>query len=661
MSKRIQSLPSSVKPAGGQSRVIIEQVSPELDGGKFAIKAFTGDQIDVEADIFLDGHDSLSACLLYKSSQDTIWSEVPMISTFNDRFKASFKVEKIGFYEYTIESWVDHAASWLHEVELKLKDGQHLEVELLVGAQILEKMALIASKEDKAELKNLIKIFKSKSNYEEAIDLAEGAKMKAFIAAYPDRQYASRYKELKVWVDREKAAFSSWYSMFPRSASSKPGKHGTFKDVEENVLPKVKSLAFDVLYIPPIHPIGHQFRKGKNNTLNPTETDPGVPYAIGSELGGHKAILPELGTVEDFKHLINTASSMGIEIAMDLAIQCSPDHPYAKEHPEWFKVRPDGTIQYAENPPKKYQDIYPFNFESENWEALWDEWKSVMMLWAEWGVRIIRVDNPHTKSFSFWEWVIAEVQAVYPDMIFLAEAFTKPKVMQQLAKLGYTQSYTYYTWRNSKEELISYMNELTQSEQRYFMRPNFWPNTHDILPWCMQGGLEPIFLLRYFMAATLSSNYGIFGPTFEHMLNEANPGKEEYSNSEKYEIKHWDWQMENKLTHVIRTVNHLRLENSALQRTNNITFCTIENENIIAYLKTHANGNQILCVVNLDPYNRQHGVVKVPLHLIKKAENEEYIVHDLLNGAKYIWTGSQNYVELDPYVMPMHCFRIESI
>lgn len=649
------------KTIQGQQRVIIENLSPQLDAGRFAVKAFVGDTIKVEADIFLDGHDQLAARLHYKFATDETWTEKKMTFVNNDRYETSFEVSKNGFYTYTIEAWVDHAATWEHEIDMKIKDGQQVSLELLIGANILDKMAKIASKEDKTELKAAAKLFRDKNTYNEAIAFTHSEKMHNWIEQYPDKQFTTTHKELKLWVDREKAAFSSWYSMFPRSASSKKGQHGTFKDVEENVLPRLKSLGFDVLYIPPIHPIGTQFRKGKNNSTTCEKGEPGVPYAIGSELGGHTDILPELGTLDDLKHLIATCNETGIELAMDLAIQCSPDHPWAKEHPEWFKIRPDGTIQYAENPPKKYQDIYPINFESENWQGLWEELKSVIMTWAEWGVRIIRVDNPHTKAFGFWEWVIAEVQAVYPDMIFLAEAFTKPKVMAQLAKLGYTHSYTYYTWRNTKAELIGYMNELTKTEQALYMRPNFWANTHDILPWCLQTGLEPMFIIRYFMAATLSANYGIFGPVYEYMFNEGNPNKEEYKNSEKYEIKYWDWQMENKLTHVIRKTNEARIENSALQRTNNITFCDIQNDQVLAYLKTHPNGNKILSVVNLDPHNRHGGNVRIPLNLIHKHPDQEYIVHDLITGAKYVWRGEYNFIDLDPHIMPMHLFRIEDI
>ncbi len=644
----------------GQQRVVIERVSPEIDGGQFYVKAIEGDLIPVEADVFADGHDSVSARLRYKHEQDKDWSEMSLWPMGNDRWAGTFKAEKQGFYSYTIEAYIDHLASWQHEIHLKIADGQRITSELLAGSKLLEKTIKQASKIDKAAIQNAIKLFSDEKNYDEAILVANSEALANWAQKYPQRDNASCYQELKVCVDRKKAGFSAWYSMFPRSAAKEVGKHGTFKDVID-LLPRIERMGFDVLYLPPIHPIGYQFRKGKNNNVVCQPDEPGVPYGIGSELGGHDAIHPELGTLADFKALIKAAKNHGIEIAMDLAIQCSPDHPWAKNHPEWFKIRPDGSIQYAENPPKKYQDIYPINFETEAWESLWNELKRIIFIWAEWGVRIIRVDNPHTKAFGFWEWVIAETKATYPDMIFLSEAFTRPKVMQQLAKVGYTQSYTYYTWRNSKAELMEYMTELTQGEMKHYFRPNFWPNTHDINPYSLQGGHEPLFLIRYFMAATLSSNYGIFGPTYEYMVHEPYPNKEEYIFSEKYEIKHWDWNHTNKLTYLITQVNRIRKENSALQLTNNLTFCTINDDSLLAYLKTHSDGNRILCIVNLDGYNRKSGMVNVPLHQIGKNENQEYGVHDLITGMKYIWKDAQNYVELDPSLLPFHLFRIEDL
>jgi starch synthase (maltosyl-transferring) len=647
-------------PEVGQSRAIVEHVSPEIDGGRYACKAIVNEIITVEADVIIDGHDKIAARLLYKHESDQSWSEVTMVEMGNDRCVGRFKVQKQGFYIYTVEAWVDHIASWQHEVDLKVRDGQHLKVELMQGEIFLKDMAKLAKGDDKKAIQEAAKAMGNENRYQEAIQIAMSNQMTEWLLKYPERQDAFRYKELKLYVDREKAGFSAWYSMFPRSAAREIGKHGTFKDVEK-LLPRIAEMGFDVLYLPPIHPIGTTHRKGKNNTTNAEEGDAGVPYGIGSSEGGHTAIHSELGTLEDFKHLVNECLKYNIEIAMDLAIQCSPDHPWVKDHPDWFKILPDGTIKYAENPPKKYQDIYPVNFETKDWKNLWQELKLVMTTWAEWGVKIIRVDNPHTKSFVFWEWVIAEIKKDYPDMIFLAEAFTKPKVMQQLAKLGYSQSYTYYVWRTTKAEITEYMTELTKGEMKDYFRPNFWPNTHDIDPYMLQTGHEPLFLIRYFMAATLVGNYGIFGPTYEYLYHAPYPGKEEYAFSEKYEIKWWNWEHRNKLTYIISQVNKIRKENLAFHSTNNIDFCQIENEQLLAYLKTSSEGNRILCVTNLDGYNRQGGFVKIPLWKIGKNDWENYRVHDLISGATYIWKGDTNYVELDPNILPFHLFRIEDI
>lgn len=644
----------------GRTRVVIEHVIPELNQGRFAVKAVPGDTIHVEADVFCDGHDHVAARLLYKHESDSQWSEIGMSLIVNDRYEADFTVEKQGNYVYTIEGWVDHIDTWQHDTALKIKDGQKVKLELLMGAQFLEGMLDKAAPEDKKPIQDAIMLMRDENRHDDACQLATSFLMTEWLNRYPERKFTTRYPELPLYVDRPMAGFSAWYSMFPRSASPEPGKHGTFRD-QMALLPRIADLGFDVLYIPPIHPIGHQFRKGKNNVVSSKPGEPGVPYAIGSELGGHDAINPDLGTLDDFKALVAAAKNYNMEVAMDLAIQCSPDHPWVKEHPEWFKIRPDGSIQYAENPPKKYQDIYPINFESENWRELWLEMRRILMLWAEWGVRMVRVDNPHTKAFGFWEWVIAEVRRSYPDMIFLSEAFTRPKVMQQLAKLGFAQSYTYYTWRSQKWELTEYMTELTKTDMRHYFRPNFWPNTHDINPYQLQGGHEPYFLIRYFMAATLSSNYGIFGPTYEFMVHEGFPGKEEYLNSEKYEIRHWNWGHETKLTYLIRIINRIRRENTALQYTNNIDFCHIDNESILAYTKTHPNGNRILCIVNLDGYNTQAGWVQVPLHVWGIQPGRDYRVHDLVTGAQYVWQGEWNYVELNPFILPFHLFRIEDL
>lgn len=654
-------MPFPIDILTGQSRCIIERVTPELDGGRFPIKATVGDVLQVEADILADGHDHLSARLLYRPDTANEWWEVPMNPLPNDRYGAAFPIETEGFYHYTLEAWVDHPLTWQHETTVKIRDGQTVHLELLTGALFFDEMAPLANPDDARALAAAAALFRNPAQYEQALQLAMGADVKAWIARYPLRHHATRYvPELRVYVDREKARFGAWYSLFPRSTHPEPGQHGTFKTTQA-LLPRLAAMGFDVLYIPPIHPIGTAFRKGKNNSTTAQPGEPGVPYAIGSELGGHDAILPELGTLGEFKELVEACKTYGMELAMDLAIQCSPDHPWVKEHPDWFKIRPDGTIQYAENPPKKYQDIYPVNFETEDWQNLWQELKRIILLWADWGVRLIRVDNPHTKAFGFWEWVIAETKQQYPDLLFLSEAFTRPKVMQQLAKSGFTQSYTYFAWRNSKWELTQYLSEMTQGEMRHYFRPNFWPNTHDILTRPMQSGSEALYLQRVFLAATLSSNYGVFGPVYEYLEHTAFPGKEEYFNSEKYEIRHWDWHRTNKLTYVLGLINAARRENTALQHTNNLTFCDIGNDQLLAYLKTHPNGSRILCVVNLDPYHTQTGWLRLPLNLIGKNFGEEFRVRDLLTGASFVWREESNYIVLDPNVLPMHLFRVEDL
>ncbi len=476
-----------------------------------------------------------------------------------------------------------------------------------------------------------------------------------------DRETAYPYDRiLEVRVERKKALFSAWYEFFPRSASPERGKHGTFKDCE-NVLPEVSKMGFDVIYFPPIHPIGRSHRKGLNNATDAEEGDPGSPWAIGAKEGGHKAIHPELGTMEDFQRLVKKAKDMDIEIALDFAIQCSPDHPYVKEHPQWFKWRPDGTVQYAENPPKKYQDVLPVNFETEDWKNLWKELKSIVEFWIDKGVRIFRVDNPHTKTFLFWEWCIKEINAKHDGIIFLAEAFTRPRVMEELAKIGFNQSYTYFTWRNTKEEFVEYLTQLTKTEMREYYRPNFWPNTPDILPISLENQHEPSFLIRLILAGTLSSNYGIYGPVFEFGHNEAFPGKEEYNHSEKYEIKHWDWPRRTKIKEVISILNRVRNENEALQSTWNIEFEDTDNDQLLCYSKISQNGNnKILTVVSLDPHHAQSGWVKVPLHRLGIEPQEFFSVTDLLTGSSYVWQEEWNYVELHPQAIPAHILKVET-
>lgn len=642
-----------------QQRVAIENVYPQLQEGRYAIKRVEGDLLQVEADILIDGHDLIGARLVLLDQAKVRLQEIPMFPIQNDRWSAKVVLSHMGGFSFQIEAWVDHIATWQYEVDAKVKDGQRLLVEIAQGIEFLQDMATrVDQPAVQAAMHDVIKILEDPAEYNKAINCILGDEMSMWIRSYPSKQHATVSKEYPIWVDRKKANFSAWYSIFPRSASPVLGQHGTFRDVEA-LLPRIQRMGFDVLYVPPVSPIGETFRKGKNNRTACEPGEPGVPYGIGSALGGHTAIHPELGTLDDLLSLITACQAHGMELALDLAIQCSPDHPWVKEHPDWFKILPDGTIRYAENPPKKYQDIYPINFESADWQNLWQALKDIIFTWASWGIRIIRVDNPHTKSFHFWEWVIAETRAAYPDMIFLSEAFTKPKVMQQLAKVGFTQSYTYYVWRTSRAELTEYMTELTQSDMKEYFRPNFWPNTHDINPYILQSGDENQFLVRFFMAATLSGNYGIFGPSYEYMYHVANAPKEEYLNSEKYEIKWWDWAHENKLTYIISQVNQIRKENTAFHATQNWHLCVTSNEQLFAFLKVSSDGNRILCVVNLSASHRQQGLVRIPLNKIGKNPWESYQVHDLLTGGKFTWQGEENFVDLDPFVLPFHLFRIE--
>lgn len=647
----------------GKSRIIIEGVQPEIDGGLFPIKRVVGEEVTVEADIFADGHETLSAYLLYRAEDEPTWTEMPMEFLVNDRWRGSFVVEKIGRYRYTIIAWVDKFKSWRQDlvkrVEARQKD---IAVNLLVGAGIIAQAKPKASKRDNKLMAEWIDTLQSEQvAQKEKVRLALNEAVSRTMERYADRRFAVTYpEELVVTVDREKARFSSWYEMFPRSCAPKPNQHGTFRDCEAR-LPYIAELGFDVLYLPPIHPIGHTNRKGKNNALTAAPGDPGTPWAIGSEEGGHKAIHAQLGTLKDFQKLISKARDYGIEVALDMAFQCSPDHPYVREHPEWFQWRPDGTIQYAENPPKKYQDIYPMDFESENWQELWEELRSVVLFWVENGVRILRVDNPHTKPFAFWEWLIGGIKANHPDVIFLSEAFTRPKIMYQLAKLGFSQSYTYFTWRNAKWELEQYFTELTQTPVREFYRPNLWPNTPDILNDYLRDGGRPAFIARLVLAATLGANYGIYGPAFELCENRRKDTiSEEYLDSEKYEIKHWDIKRSDSLKDIVRLVNKARRENPALQSDRSLRFHAVDNDQLICYSKCTPDGaNVVLVVVNLDYRYRQSGWVTLSLDDLKITQDQPYRIHDLLDDATYTWKGPRNYVELSPKKLPAHIFRVE--
>lgn len=642
----------------GRKRVIIENLKPQIDCGKIPVKRVSGEKVIVEADIFGDGHDMVSAALHKRKDDKKEWEEIPMFHSGNDRWKAEFTVEDPGTYYYKVEGWVDHFKTWQHDIEKKYEAGQDIEVDMKIGVNLIRKASERASGKDKTRLLKIVDNM-TRMKTDRAIKISLGEEVTDLMRKYPDKEFSTAYPvNLRVNVDRKRALFSAWYERFPRSTSGTKERHGTFEDMEK-LLPEIARMGFDVVYLPPVHPIGTTNRKGKNNNPVGTPGDVGSPWAIGSEEGGHKAIHPELGTFADFDRLVRRTKELGMEIALDLAFQCTPDHPYVKEHPEWFRHRPDGSIQYAENPPKKYEDIYPINFETENWKELWWELRSVVYFWMEKGVRIFRVDNPHTKAFPFWKWLISDVRKENPDVIFLSEAFTRPKVMYHLAKIGFNQSYTYFTWRNTKHEFTDYLNELTKTEVSEFFRPNFWPNTPDILPEHLQFGGRPAFITRLILASTLSSNYGIYGPAFELCVNESIPGKEEYLDSEKYEIKKWDWDKEGNLKDLIARINGIRKENPALHQTNNVEFHEVDNEHLLFFVKTTEDlSNIILVVVNLSPYHEHSGWVNVPLEMLGIEDDQPYLVHDLLGDEKYIWEGERNFVKLNPYILPAHIFRV---
>jgi starch synthase (maltosyl-transferring) len=640
-----------------QRRVVIDSVTPQINSGEFFIKRIVNEIVNVDAHVLVDGHDVIAASVLYKHEKAKRWSEVRMFDGGNDEWKASFSVEKQGFYNYKVQGWVDYALNWQHGIERKIADNQHVKSELLEGVTYLEALKKKGTKDEKAYLAYCTDYFKDEQKYDEAIQEAMSSKLHNIFVKYPEKYLYNESKEFQVYVDRKKARFSTWYEFFPRSASDVEGKHGTFKDCER-LLTRVAQMGFDTLYFPPVHPIGEVNRKGKNNTTEAEDADVGSAWGIGSKDGGHKDLHPQLGSINDFKHLIKKAKALNLEIAMDYALQAAPDHPWVESNPDWFKWRPDGTVQYAENPPKKYQDILPIYWESKDYKNLWKECLDTMLFWIDCGINIFRVDNPHTKPYYFWNWLIAEVKQKHPDVLFLAEAFTKPKVMQQLAKQGYTQSYTYFTWRNSKQEFIEYMNELTQTEQREYMQPNFWPNTPDINPYHLQGANESKYLQRYALAATLSSSIGIYGPVFEQMIDDAIPGKEGYYMSEKFQLCHYDWAKENKLTLLISKINAIRHQNEALQQTNNIKFCDIQNDNLLAFYKWNDDKtNELLIIISLDQYYAQQANLQLPLGDLGINAGHMVQVEDLVTASSYNWYNEWNFIELHP-TLPFHIFKI---
>ncbi|MFZ0884702.1 MAG: alpha-1,4-glucan--maltose-1-phosphate maltosyltransferase [Candidatus Acidiferrales bacterium] len=643
-------------------RAVIENVEPKVDGGRFAIKRVVGERVVVEADINADGHQVLDAVLRFRRTGARNWSEAAMRPIGNDRWQGSFPITEFTPYVYTVQAWLDPYKTWIRDLGKKADARQDLALDFLAGADLASSAATRAQKSDAQKLLELSARLKklARTDRETALAVANSEVMTQLMRRYPDRSRATTYeKELQVWVDRPKARFSSWYELFPRSCTMDARKPGTFRDCARH-LQYVAEMGFDVLYLPPIHPIGRVGRKGKNNSLVVGPDDPGSPWAIGSVEGGHKAIHPALGTLEDFKQLRQKAEALGLEMALDLAYQCAPDHPYVKEHEEWFAHRPDGSIQYAENPPKKYEDIYPLNFESDNALELCEELKSVVLYWIEQGIRIFRVDNPHTKPFGFWEWLIAEIHRTHPDVLFLAEAFTRPKVMYRLAKLGFTESYTYFTWKNTKTEITELFEELTQTPVREFFRMNLWPNTPDILNAYLQTGGRPAFIARLILAATLGANYGIYGPAFELFENRPlTAGSEEYLESEKYQIRVWDLDRPDSLKQLIALVNKIRHENPALQSDWSLRFHPVDNDQLIAYSKTSSDGsNVVLVVVNLDPRYTQSGWIRVPLEDFGIGPQRPFEVHDLLADARYTWQGSRNYIELNPAKIPAHIFKV---
>ncbi|MGH7882297.1 MAG: maltotransferase domain-containing protein, partial [Candidatus Dormibacteraceae bacterium] len=580
------------------------------------------------------------------------WSAVSMELLGNDRWRGEFKVEQQGFYHYCIEGWIDNFATWARHLRKRIEAGQEIEVELTVGAELLRVAARRAKNAAAERLKKYADQLQAGAQ-----ELAFAPQVERLVERSRDRSHATRsLPELRVAVDRERARFSTWYELFPRSWGSDPGRHGTFQDLQQK-LPYVAEMGFDVLYLPPIHPIGRAYRKGPNNSQSSSPDDLGSPWAIGGAEGGHTEIHPQLGTMEDFRELLQAAHGHGMEVALDIALQVSPDHPWVSQHPQWFRHRPDGSIQYAENPPKKYQDIYPLDFSTRQWRGLYREVLRVFEFWIEAGVRIFRVDNPHTKPFAFWEWLIDGLRRRHPDVILLAEAFTYPKVMSRLAKLGFQQSYTYFTWRSTSAELREYLSELTSGPQSEFMRPNLWVNTPDILSPLLQDGGRSASALRYVLAATLGASCGIYGPGFE--LGEVTPlvpGKEEYLDSEKYQLRWWDLDQPDSLRPLITRVNQIRRQHPALQQNRTLRFLPTDQDHFLAYAKTAADGSDlIVTVVNLDPHHRQAGWVGVPLQI----ESGSYPVNDLLNDVSYTWQAeSWNYVELDPAQTPAHILSI---
>ena len=646
----------------GRSRVVIERLQPQIDGGRFPIKRTVGEQVSVTVDMFADGHDLLAGVLKYRrvpagrpAAADPAqpWTEVPLIPLDNDSWGASFTVTELGEYEYTVEGWVDRFGTWLKGLVAKADAGQDVSSELQEGA----------------ELSDLLRSDRPQS---ERVAAARDPELRALMASRADRTLATTLEPpLRVTVDPVLARFGAWYEMFPRSCTPDASRSATFREAEER-LPDIAAMGFDIVYLPPIHPIGRTHRKGRNNSLTPQPGDPGSPWAIGSDEGGHTAVEPGLGTIDDFDRFVGTAEHLGLQVALDIAFQASPDHPWVREHPQWFRHRPDGSIKYAENPPKKYQDIYPFDFESAEWRSLWEALRDVFRFWLSHGVSVFRVDNPHTKSFRFWEWCIGDIKRDHPQAIFLSEAFTRPKVMRYLAKIGFTQSYTYFTWRNSADELRDYLTELTRTDVHDYLRPNFFANTPDILHEYLQLGGRPAFEVRLVLAATLAASYGIYSG-FELCENvPARPGSEEYLDSEKYQIRIRDWNQAGNLKELVARVNDIRRAHPALQQNATLRFHATDNSSLLWYSKSGGpkgpplrdekpgtrDTDRVFVVTNTDPHHMQHGWLELPIAELGIPAATPYLVEDLLDGAQYTWQDAWNYVKLDPAERMAHIFVV---
>ena len=650
---------------GHAPTMVISNIWPSIEGGRYAIKRIAGDPLTVWADVFRDGHGKLRAVVKWRKRGVSAWEERPMTHLGNDRWRGEFTLLELGEWEYTVEGWQDEFQTWRHEFERKagaLKPGENLQTESMEGSILLEESARLAEQAGQPADAEVLRRA-SRAIYDAAPqavqETVDDASVQELAHRWPNRSLSTTALPIyRVIVERERAGFSSWYEFFPRSAEGLGNKHSTFRDCLERIR-YARDMGFQVIYFPPIHPIGVSHRKGKDNSLTCEPGDVGSPWAIGSDEGGHYTVHPALGTMADFEWLVKEANDLGMEIAMDFAINCSPDHPYVRDHPDWFFQRPDGTIKYAENPPKKYQDIYPLNFHCKDWRTLWQEMVRIILFWAEKGVKIFRVDNPHTKPVAFWEYLMSEVRGQNPDVIFLAEAFTRPRMMEMLAKVGFSQSYTYFTWRLHRQEIMEYVNELAHSDLREYFRGNFWPNTPDILAHPLVDGGPSIFKIRAALAATTMPNWGIYSG-FEFCENDQHPDREEYRNSEKYQLKERDWKRPG-IRDFLAKLNQIRNTHAEFRHLSNLQFLHVDHDRLIAFVKTSVNRqSDLLVIINLDPDHTSAGTVTLPHESLPAPRDLPYNVRDLLTDDVYTWHGPSNWVSLDPASKPVHIFRIES-